>query len=287
MEELKLTEGCVVLEGGALKGMYTAGVLDVLMEHGIHLKGVVGVSAGAINGLGYAANQPYLMKDFIMKYRFDDRTLGMSAMMESKSAFGLEFVLKGDHEFVVDVDKISPQRNLIVMTTGFWDGKPHAFTRDNCSDILQAVRASSSMPGLSLPVEIDGKLYLDGGCYNNIALIPAYDAGYRKIMVIRTHIRSDREIYNDRYLPAMFGSMYRNYPEFADSLCQANKRYAKTCDVLEKLDALGEIVYMCPSRDLNVSRMEGSMDKLEDLYELGRTDCLTRLPQIRKYFGID
>ena len=164
----KLPENSLILlEGGSLRGLYTAGALDILMEHDLYFPAVAGVSAGALNAYNYVAHQPGRAASINLRYRHDRRYFGPLAAVKGGSLFGLNFLLNDIEKevpFDEDMFKNGGQR-MFAVATCVETGKAVYFEKDQSGlDFKQAVKASASLPLASVPVKIDGHSYLDGGC---------------------------------------------------------------------------------------------------------------------------
>lgn len=279
--------GCMVLEGGAFRGTYTSGVLDALMENDINLETTVGVSAGALNGLGYVAGQIGRCARINLEFRHDSRYIGMKAVKESGSVVGFDFILHGINDEIEPFDEdrfYSSNRRYIAAATSCESGEQVFFEKGKCGDIYQAVKASASMQVLSKMVEVDGEKCLDGGASKRIPIQFALNEGFDKIIVVRTRDREYRKEEKEAKLQAAY---YRKYPAFAKALLNSDIEYNAECDRCDELEKAGKIFQIIPSEIVTVSRLEGDMEKLGALYYLGYNDAINALPELKKYLGID
>lgn len=279
-----ITEGCIVLEGGAFRGVYTSGVLDALMEEDINMRCTVGVSAGALNGVNYVSGQIGRSGRINLRYRHDSRYVGPKAIRRNKGIIGFDFVF-GDMAKVPPLDKkrfMDKSRQFYAVVTDLKTGKAEYLEKNSGIPPLRAVRASASMPFVSKPVIINGRPYLDGGCSCKIPYQFAIDKGFEKIIVIKTRHGDFRKSVSDRKLRAE-NVVYRNYPEFAKALINSNADYNRQCDELEKLAAEGRIFLITPSENITVSRLEGDMEKLGHVYNMGYNDAKNELERLREY----
>lgn len=277
-----VTEGCLVLEGGAFRGIYTSGVLDALMEADINLRCTVGVSAGALNGVNYVSGQIGRSGRINLQYRHDSRYVGVEALKANRGIIGFNFLmdeLNGSfHQERFD----RPDRRFVAVAANLRTGKAEYFEKGLCGDIMKAVQASASMPYVSAPVEVDGIPCLDGGCAVKIPIDWALDQGYQKILVVRTRPADYRK--EGREEPtALRKGLYAPYPAFIEALSAIGQRYNRTCDRLEQLEAAGRIFVISPSQPVSIHRLEGNMEKLGDLYYLGYHDGQTQLEALRRY----
>lgn len=279
-----ITEGCIVLEGGAFRGVYTSGVLDALMEEDINMRCTVGVSAGALNGVNYVSGQIGRSGRINLRYRHDSRYVGPKAIRRNKGIIGFDFVF-GDMAKVPPLDKkrfMDKSRQFYAVVTNLETGKTEYLEKNSGIPPLRAVRASASMPFVSKPVIINGKPYLDGGCSCKIPYQFAIDKGFEKIIVIKTRYAEFRKPVSERRLRAE-NVVYRNYPRFARALINSNEDYNRQCDELERLAAEGRIFLITPSEAVSVSRLEGDMEKLGHVYNMGYDDAKNELERLREY----
>ncbi len=277
-----IIDGCIALEGGALRGLYTAGVLDELMLNDINMRDTVGISAGAINAVGYHEGMIGETARFILKNRYNSRYLGLQAFIHNKGIFGFDFIFEGmqsyDHPLFSNSD-----RHFITIATSLETGQHVAFKDNECDDIFQAIRASASMPVLSKKVMVDNKPYLDGGCYVSIPIDYALKEKYRKVIVVRTRDKTYRKSIDVGMTERIEKILYHHYPRFINSLMTSNQRYNGLCDILDQLEKQKIIYVIAPSQEVTVARTEKNLEKLGDLYELGRKDVKNQIKQIKMY----
>lgn len=280
----QLTEGCLVLEGGAFRSLYTQGFLDVMMENDLNLTCVIGVSAGALAGGSYVSGQIGASVRTNLSYRHDGRYIGMRAILHSGSIIDVGFLTedRGIHESL-DMERFNrSKQRYVVVATNCLTGEATYFEKGKCDDILLAARASATIPRFSPMVMIDGVPYLDGACANKIPYRWALKEGYEKIVVIRTRDFSFRATEPKKPRPPL---MYRKYPALAALLTNSDHAYNMECEELEALAARGRILHLGPSRPVEVGLMEPSILRLFELYQLGRQDALDRLDEIRAYLS--
>ena len=314
-----LVAGCLVVEGGAFRGLHTQGFLDVMMENGLNLSCVIGVSAGALAGANYVSGQIGRSARTNIAFRHDSRYIGAKSLLHSHSILDVGFLTE-NRGILEPLDRARfdrPDRRYVAVATNCETGEATYFEKGRCSDILLAARASATMPFISPAVMIDGVPYLDGGCSDAIPYRWALAQGYEKIVVLRTRDKAFRdkgrvlrradalaEAYVKRKLPGA-GRVYRAYPAFAEQLSRREqsavnriyrrypalaaafmdsyRRYNEACDELERLHEVGRLLHVCPSRPIEVGTIEGDVKKLRDLYLQGRQDCLDLLPALRQY----
>ncbi|MBR4168257.1 MAG: patatin family protein [Lachnospiraceae bacterium] len=276
-----ITEGCIVLEGGAWKGVYTLGVLDALMEEGINFRKTVGISAGALAGIGYLSGQIGWSIRIDLTYRHDPHYCGIKAFGRDHGITGFSYlfheILK---EYPLDKERLkTTSRRLAVGTTNMLTGETVYFEKVNCN-FFRAVRASATVPYISRPVVIGGIPYLDGGCSVNIPYEWAKQQGDSKIMVVKTR---EREYRCETGKLKAARRLYKGYPEFVESMEKSNADFNEMTEELLKEEEKGTIFLMAPSKEVTISRFEGDVDKLAELYWLGYHDMKGRMPELKAY----
>lgn len=284
-----IVPGCLVLEGGAFRGCYTSGVLDVLMENGINIQTTVGTSAGALNGYNYVAGEIGRSAKINLGYRHDSRYIGPVSAAKSRGVIGFNFILDEiEDELPFDRERFeSPDRRLVVTVTDCETGEVHYMEKGVCGDFVKAVQASASMPFVSEPVEVEGMNCLDGGCAVKIPYKWAMEQGFEKILVIRTRPAGFRREEEGKRFRELSALVYKKYPQLAELLCTQGAKYNEACDELEKLSAEGKLLMISPSGSIAISQLESDTEKLGALYLLGRCDAMLMLPKIKAFFGIE
>lgn len=281
----EIVEGCLVLEGGAFRGLYTQGILDTLMVYGINLSCVIGVSAGALGGMDYVSGQIGHSARINIGYRHDSRYVGPRAFLHSHSILDVGFLTE-DRGILepLDWERFNdPRRRFVAVATNCLTGQPTYFEKGQCEDIARAVRASATMPLLAPMVPIDGIPYLDGACSCKIPHAWALEQGYQKIVVIRTRDTSYRKTIKDISLARR---VYRDYPELVQSLANVDVLYNQQCDEIEQLHDEGRLFRFAPSEPITIGKIEGDVERLGDLYWLGVYDCTEHVDELRKYLEL-
>lgn len=282
----RITEGCIVLEGGAFRGVYGEGVLDALMEADINMQCTIGVSAGAMNGVNYVSGQIGRSARVNLKYRHDSRYVGWRALRNNRGIIGFDFAY-GDEVNTyepLDYERFCREdRRFVAVAANCLTGKPAYFERGSCGDIFQAVRASASMPFLSKMVNVDGVPHLDGGCCCKIPYRWALDQGFRRIVVVRTRPGSYRKKTGKGANHMLTKAFYHSYPNFSRVLSRSNEDYNRQCEELEALHRAGRVFVLSPSGPVDVGRLEGDLEKLGRLYYMGYEDTKRQLEALRTY----
>lgn len=275
----------LLLQGGGLRGCYTSGALDALMEREIYFPTVAGVSAGALNAVNYLARQPGRSAQINLSYRHDPRYAGPLAMLQSRSVFGLDFILdkvKVEVPFDQKTYDESPQR-FIAVATNLATGSAEYFEKAHCPEMMKAVTASASMPLVSLPVTIGGQRYLDGGCDCPVPLYWAKSQWFQKIVVISTQHRGYRKPMPSQTMIDRYHDFYSGSPRFFDTLLTMDVHYNSLMDEMDMLHDAGKIFVLYPSAPITIDRMEGDTDKLLALVNQGRRDLFAALDEMKAY----
>ena len=283
----EVTPGCVIMEGGAFRGLYGEGAADALMKAGLMFESTVGVSAGALNGIAYLSGQIGRTGRINLSSRRDNNYVGIKSWIQTKSVINFDYLF-GPLSEPEPLDKTTffrGDRRFFITATCCETGEMTVFEKNDIGDlnkVYKTIQASSSMPFVSQMIDIDGKHYLDGGCSTKVPYQWAIDQGYEKILVIRTRPRDYRKKISKfgQSFPKYF---YHQYPKFAQSLSGVNQKYNRECDEMVELEKSGRIFVIAPSEPVTVRRLESDMEKLGDLYWLGYHDTEKSIEDLKKY----
>ena len=282
-------DGALVLEGGAFRGVYQEGVLDCLMQNGINLHTTIGVSAGALNGVSYSTGQIGRSAHINIRYRHDGRYVGINAFVKSRmrSVIGFDYIFGALPEIPdLDLDALKNNgRKFVAVATNMETGKAEYFDNSR-DDIMNCVRASSTLPYISKPAYIGDIPYFDGGCAERIPYRWAMDNGYKKIVVVRTRDRAFRTKSNFERKLLITKRIYSDYPDFSANLAMTDDVYNSLCDELDKYESKKSIFVIAPSKPINIKMLEGDLVKLRELYNLGYNDAKNSLAELKEYLGV-
>lgn len=269
----------LVMEGGAMRGMFTCGVLDVLMENGISFDGAVGVSAGATFGCNIKSRQIGRALRYNKKYCKDKRYHSIRSLLTTGDIYNVPFCYdelpyKLD-KWDIDAFRANPMEFYCV-ATDINTGKPvyHKCETGGKEDIIW-IQASASMPLVSRPVEINGGVYLDGGISDSIPLKFMEGLGYDKILVIETQPK-DYVKGKQKYMP-LVRWMLRKYPNMIKAMEERYLMYNEQKRYVREKEEKGEIEVIRPLAPLNISPVETDEKELERVYQLGRAEALKYL----------
>ncbi len=279
-----MTKTGLVLEGGGLRGIYTAGVLDIFMENNLTVDGVIGVSAGAIHGVTYVANQPGRNIRYNLKYRHDKRYMSLYSLITTGDICGKDFCYRQIPDeldpFDYETFKNSPMK-MYVGCSNLETGEAEYLEIKDLREEMDKLRASASLPLVSHVVEVDGKKLLDGGVSDSIPIFAFRRMGYRKNIVVLTRPRG--YVKGEDKLLKLEAIKYKDYPEFVRRMYMRHRYYNKTLEKLSELEKAGEVLILRPSVDPHISRLEKNLDKIQEVYELGVSDAKERLEEIKEF----
>lgn len=275
----------LVLEGGGMKGLYTAGVLEYFLEKELFFNYVIGVSAGACMGASYLSRQKGRNKEVNIGLVRDSRYLSWRNLIVKKELFGMDFLFDEIPNNIVPFDfntfAVSNEKFLIG-TIDCHTGKALYYNKqEHGKDILKIIRASSSLPFIAPPVEYDGRVLLDGGLVDPIPIKKAFNDGNQKNVVIMT--KSNNQRLQPSRASSFMKLLYRKYPAVADSLLKRLITYNEALSFIELEEERGNVFLIQPSTDLPVSSFERNQHKLLRLYELGYRDAQQHEERLNKW----
>ena len=273
----------LVLEGGAMRGLYSAAVLDVLMDEGIMVDAIYATSAGVLFGVNYISGQRGRAIRYNKRFSRDKRYMGIYSLVTSGNIINKDFAFY-EVPFTLDIfDQEAYSRSetkMVATVTNVHTGGVEYIEVKNVLEQMEVLRAASAMPFVSQMVELDGRLYLDGGLSDSIPLKKCQEDGYERIIVVETRPKGYRKSKTNPIAAKLF---YSKYPNLVETI---NNRYIAYNSILEEIDELderGEIVLVRPSRELHLGRIESNPDRLQEMYDLGIEDAKALLPRIKEF----
>ena len=262
----------LILGGGAMRGMYTAGVLDVFLDHKIEVGGVIGISAGAVFGVNLLSGQRGRVIRYNKRFNRDKNYMGIGPFLRTGNIVNTEYAY---HVVPRELDKFDDEaykRSGIPFYAGVTSletGRAEYIKIDSVFEQMDALRASASMPFVSRPVAWNGRHYLDGDIAGSIPYQTMFDMGYDRLVVVLTRERGYRK---KPVSPAMIRLYYGKHREFADALMRRHEKYNDSVRELEALEQQGRVLLIAPSEPITIGRIEKNGDKLQEVYELGIRD---------------
>ena len=278
----------LVLEGGGLRAIYLAGVLDILMDNDIKFDAIYGVSAGALFGINYKSKQRGRVIRYNRNFINDKRYMGLHSYITTGNIMNKEFcfdkLVNELDPFDFDTYK-SNDIEFYAVASELQSGKPVYFRIEDIrnEDESEMLRASGSLPIVSKNVRINGKDYLDGGITDSIPIKEVLSKDYDKVVVVCTRPEGYRK---EKKNVSYFKLWYHKYPKFVEAMKNRAENYNKTLDLINEEEKKGNIFVFRPSKFIKVGRVEKDVNIINEQYELGMSDCEERLNSLKKYLGI-
>ena len=278
----------LVMEGGALRGMFTAGVIDVMMENGIEFDGAIGVSAGAAFGCNYKSKQIGRAIRYNKRFCNDKRYAGWGSWIKTGDFYNVEFdyhvVPRTIDIFDTETFENNPMEFYVVATDAV-SGKSVYKKIDKGDDYdLLWIRASASMPVLSKVVDIDGGKYSDGGTSDSIPLKYFEEIGYDRNVVVLTQPLDFKKEKNK--LVPLFKIALRKYPNLVKALENRHEMYNETIEYIKKREKNGAVLVIRPDAPLNINPGERDANELERVYQEGRKVALRKIEEIKTFLNV-
>ena len=256
----------LVLEGGGLRGVFTCGVLDCFMDHGIRFPFTIGVSAGACNGLSYMSGQRGRARSSNIDLMDKHHYVGFRYLLTQGCIMDYKLLFEDFPEKIIPYDYdayFSNPDRFVMVTTNCLTGKAEYFEEKSSSErVMSIVRASSSLPYVTKITYVDGVPMLDGGIVDSIPVRYALDQGYDRLVVVLTRNKGYRKKESKMRVAKAF---YRKYPALQKALQERNAVYNRTMEMVERMEAEGKAVVIRPSNPVVVGRMEKDTSKLTAL----------------------
>ncbi len=285
-EGAPVTHANLVLEGGAMRGQFTAGVLDFFMDQKLFCERVIGVSAGALCGGNYVAGAAGRSSFINVKYCTDNRYLSMQSFVRTGNAYGRDFAFHEIPDVLDPFDKhafnTSPM-TLEVVSTNLETGEADYHEMRDYDADLDYLIASSSMPLVSKTIEADGKLLLDGGTADSVPLMHSLLTGAKKHIVVLT--QASDYVKKPNKLMALLRQRYADYPYYLDRLAYRHYEYNRLYRWIAREEAAGRVFVIRPQKPVTVASMEHNADKLLDLYEQGLACAAEAWPALQEYLA--
>lgn len=283
---MNINNVALVLQGGAVRGAFTAGVLDVFMENDIYFQYVVGVSAGALISLSYLSKQIGRSRSVVVDYMSDKKFVNPRFLLTKKSLFDFDYLF-GEMAtkilpFDIETYENSPIK-MIVGTTSCLTGKPLYFEKGKTTDFFKAIAASSSLPFFSAPVKVGNEPCLDGGIATPIPFQKALEDGYQKMIVITTRDKKYRKDLNKPQHKSGLKALYGKYPRFIEAALDYPRRYNEDAALLEQLEDQGIAFVIRPDAPITLKRTEKDKVELSKVYERGRNVACEILSKMMEY----
>lgn len=261
----------LILEGGGLRGVFSSGILDYMLDKNIEFPYVIGVSMGALNGVSYISKQRGRSLRVPMTYLTDPRYLSLGNFIREGSYFGMDFIF---NEIVNNLDPFDfdtferANQKFVAVAADCTEGIPCYFEKESRDRkrLIKILMASSSLPFISKMVEVDGKLYLDGGIIDSIPIEKALSDKIEKPVVILTRPYGYRKKTSGIVLSKI---VYRRYPKIKEMIKNKANNYNKQMELIEKLEKDNKIFVIRPKEAIQMGRTEKNIEKLKVAYDYG------------------
>ena len=276
----------LVVEGGGMRGVYSAGVLDFFIEKDLFFENNYGVSAGACHLCSYLAKQYKRAFRVNVDYLDDKRYCSVHSLLKTGNLFGAEMLydIIPNELDLFDYDTYNKnESNFYAVITNINTGKPEYVKIGDLKKDIIYVRASSSLPLLAQNVKINDKEYLDGGISDSIPIKKSIADGNKKNIVILTRDNTYRK--NKNSLMPVMKLKYKKYPNFVKSMADRHVVYNETLDFIKELEKNGDVFVIRPKKPVTIGRTEKNREKLEALYNDGYNDAKDCYEDLLRYLG--
>ena len=274
----------LILEGGGMRGVYTAGVLDAFLEENIEFSSIYGVSAGSCHACSYMSKQKGRAYRVNVDYLDDPNYCGVKSYLKTGNVFGADMLYSQIPNVLDPFDYEEFEKypgKFFAVLTNLETGEPEYIRVKDLKKQMWAVRASSSLPLVSKTLVVKGRHYLYGGIADSIPIRRSIEAGNEKNVVILTREDSYRKTPNE--LMPLMKLRYSHSKAFLEKAENRHIRYNETLDFLKKEEEEGRTFVIRPSEKVNVGRVEKNKDKLEHLYNIGLEDGRKSMEAMKKY----
>ncbi len=276
----------LVLEGGAMRGMYTAAVLDVFMQNNISFDSVTAVSAGALFGVNFLSGQQGRVIRYNKRFNSDKNYMGLLPLIKEGNIVSTKYAY---HDVPYELDPFDDEKfkasgvPFYAAVTNMRSGKTEYMRVTSVFEQMDILRASGSLPFVSKLVTIDGEEYLDGGITDSIPFNHPLSMNCDKLVVIVTR---DMTYRKKAMSPSLAKLFYRKYPEFQKCLLNRHNMYNNSIEELQRLEKEGKAFVIRPTEPIDIKRIEKDSDRLQQVYNLGLSDADYYMPRLKVYMEI-
>ena len=262
----------LVLEGGAMRGLFTAGVLDIFLDNNVEVTDVVGVSAGTLFGVNYVSKQRGRALRYNLKYINDKRYMNVKSWVRTGNLINKDFTYY-KLPFQLDV-------YFFATVTNIETGEAEFIKIEDAYKQMETLRATSALPFISEIIEVGDKKYLDGGISNSIPVDFFEMQDFDKVIVILTRPITYRK---EKTTGIQYKMFYKKYPRLVEKLENRYKEYNDTVDKIVELEKEGKLFVIRPSENITIKRLEKDVEKLQKVYDLGLKDGNNIIEDLKQY----
>ncbi len=276
----------LVLEGGGLRGLYTAGVLDTFMDNNIDIDTIIGVSAGALFGVNYFSKQRGRALRYNKKYSNDKRYMSLRSFILTGNYINKKFAY---YTISNELDKFDnkafkkSKKKMYAVATRLKDGQAEYFEIKDPIKQMEELRATSAIPGLTKIVKINKEKYLDGGVADSIPIDKMQELGMDKIIVVETQPKNYKKKPLKKSIIRFMKIKYIKYPKFIKAMINRHERYNEVKEKIMDLENKKEIFVIRPSKDLNIDIKNKDEKKYQEVYDLGVKDTKKIIKDLKEY----
>ena len=275
----------LILEGGTFRPIFSAGVMDALLDNNIMFPYCIGVSAGITNGVSYISKQKKRNLDILMTYRNDKRYLGLRNFLKCKSLFGLDFVYGEIPNKLSPFDMETYQKyegKVLVGVTNAITGKTEYFDGKELDDKCSILRATCAIPLFFPAIKINNSYYYDGGICDPVPIRKAIDDGNEKHLIVLTRPKEYRKNLSKGNI--IVSKLFRKkYPNLKEPLLTRHNHYNETIRFCEELEAQGKAVIIRPTLEQSIESFEKDINKLREGYNNGYKMAIENLDKLKNY----
>ncbi|MBR3334531.1 MAG: patatin family protein [Clostridia bacterium] len=277
----------LIMEGGAMRGMFTCGVMDVFMENGIAFDGAVGISVGAVFGCNFKSRQIGRPIRYNKRFCRDPRYCSIRSLVRTGDLYGADFCYRELPDILDPFDRKAFAGNSMEFYAGATDVETGKCVYHRCMDggdiDMLWFRASASMPVVSRPVRIDGREYLDGGISDAVPYGYMEELGYDRNVIVLTQPKGYRKKPETSFLMKLF---LRRLPKIREAMEHRHEMYNRQMDELDRMEAEQAALIIRPPEDLRIGHTEKNPEELERVYQIGRKEAGKRLEDVRLWLGM-
>lgn len=275
----------LIMEGGAMRGMFTCGVIDIFLEEGITFDGAAGISAGAVFGCNFKSRQIGRALRYNMAYGRDPRYCSIRSLIRTGDIYGEDFCYHQIPDVLDVFDRKTFSENPLEFYIGATDVVTGEMAYHLCTDggekDLKWMQASASMPLVSRPVAVDGRVMLDGGIVESIPYRYMEGLGYDRNVIILT--QPEGYVKKPFALLPLAKIALRKYPAVVEALAIRHERYNRQIREIKEREEKGRALVIRPPQDLNIKRTENDPGELKRVYQIGREEGMRRLQDVKSF----
>ena len=274
----------LVLEGGGMRGSYTAGVLSAFEDNDVHFPSIYGISAGACNALSYISGQSYRNHDIFYQFVQGDKYVSVKNFIKHGCMFDFDYIFGDLFHTILPFDYEAFKKSPVKFYAGATDiqtGLPVFFTKDDMDERMDVIRASSSLPFLSNIIKVGNYKLLDGGISMPIPVERSICDGNEYNVIVLTRDAKYKKSAKPEFPQALMKAKYHKYPALLKALNKRADIYNEQRMFCQKLEKKKKAIVLLPSEPIEISRYEKDSDTLMAIYDMGYTDAMKRMNEIK------